>query len=362
METEEVLRYTKLTKNQVVSRCYRLYKHRGIKTLKKNELDEIIKHTKLNADMVKNKLKLLAEKANLTIPGLLSRMQHLFGHNSYKKLTESEKQELIDYIPCSKTQGYKVSDIVRVTGRSRRVVNQYTNKIGMKTNKGKTTIYTEEQYNKVVELCLKGNESKKVKTIHEKKYNEIENFKGFENVDNDYLNNISWFYDYKYSILKTIKEDFNYTTYKRYKSDFRLLLNYTLSTLKDDCGVKKDILSILKLDSVKYKQIKEPHYCRLTKEYIQAYNEGVLNSKSISRHFLYTAGQLQEILDNFDKWHIVESNFATLLCASDNLPVYRKFINAFRKKHNIKYDSLKFVRKKVKQKGVSKTIQEYYSV
>jgi len=352
MIVEEVLKFTGYTLNRTAKLCLTLYGHQKLTVLTVEQLREIKNHRTTSSV-----LDYMMKKTEMSPSGLRSRCDMLFGHNSFKKLTDEEIEKVINYKRIASDnmirEKSQITQLMDIAGRGRMTINLLSKKAGVKLKAGTATKYTKEQFEAVIKLSEKGNITKDVKTIKEnKKYYEIENFIKFdENVlTDDFLNNLSWFFDIKYQLLKAINDDFSYITYKKYKEHFEKLYKLSLETLKDDCIVKKTIIDILDIENIEYKVHEKQHYYPISRFVMKSRNYDTFeNVYQIARHMLNTIGQLNDVLKNFDKWPVVQSNFYTLYSAKLNIPTQKTYRQHFRKHNNIKHDLALKLRKRGKK-------------
>ena len=283
-------------------------------------------------------------KFGVTMNILRGRCFRVFGHKKLTELCENDIRMLSKLDKKKKTDIQKELDFMAgmvTCSDAAKILGIHKNTVGVAASKlhisalifDNVRCYTEEEITRIKDFLMNGNKKTEKEIVN---FEDIEIIPTFKNIDYDFLNKLSFFLEGKHAILKELKENIDPVNYKEYKSVFEILLVKTLESIPDGSKLKDMILNRFKLDNISFKPSSQIHESPINKNNFKSICDGVQYENKIPRHFINTIGMLVDVLKNFDKFNVVNSNFACLFSASLHiLPEASRYKNNFYRKFNI---------------------------
>jgi len=344
MSERELLKYG-VTLNALRSRCFITKGHKSLTSLTEDEVRELV-----NYKPSKNRLSNIIEYTGLKSSKLYDTCMILFGHRNVVKLSKKDLKKIKDF-NSTLNFGLTTSELAKALGVANTTVLHAAKLMNKPTMNGTATYYNEIEQEFIKNAILKTGKSSTKRKIHfpiGKKYVETEDVPKIKDAEDDFLNKISFYLEHKYSILKILKENIDPVNYKGFKSFFEDLLKMTLETIPDSTELKINIMSRFDLKDIKFKKEKKHHECPILKSNLKSVYLGDSYSEKLSRHMAYTVGMLNDIINNYNNFYIVESNFACLSNAAFNIfPETTKYRRNFFNKFNIKRKSFVDAQRKI---------------
>ena len=271
--------------------------------------------------------------------------QKFHGHRTFLALNEDQKQDIIKYIKKQKTSLFDniVPKGYLKTNEIAKKLNIHINKVSfiatslnifpLVDQRDHSKNYSKSQFDEIESFMIK----KQAPVVYSAHYEDLNDVQKIGVSDYDFLNKLSFFLEDKYRALRLVKENIDPVNYKPYKPVFIELLNMTLQALPDKSMLKTYITNRFKVKNKKYKPESRLYKCPITKTNLKSVALGDMNETKMARHFLYTVGALNDIINNYDNFYIVQSNFACILHSSLNIiPMATGYKKCFCKRNNIK--------------------------